>query len=265
MLWLCHIAGCSLRSRTWKYLQKRFTSFWCFATPFSPISGRAISQYRSDTTVARNSTPVEWTHSIIYGVGEMQTLVWNVLTTPLERGPLYPIILHCYQTTGGSNRFCIGTLRGADAEIWQKFGINILIERYAARMEGIHCSDLQRIVNTMCPLLVDCKRELHYTLESSSILIRSFGLSAGYRQLSVLQRHQFGVFMRSSAYTILVESMLTYADVFRHDGFVRHMRYCFYHVRRMHPVHCLSLASWCEYLLLGPLFVLCPYSGVHRR
>ena len=41
--------------------------------------------------MARNPTPVEWTHSKLHGAIEMQTLVSNVLTTPLEFGPLFCI------------------------------------------------------------------------------------------------------------------------------------------------------------------------------
>ena len=49
--------------------------FTCFTRPFCAISGGATSQQTLETTVARNVTPVEWTHSKIYGTVEMQTLV----------------------------------------------------------------------------------------------------------------------------------------------------------------------------------------------
>ena len=54
--------------------------------------------------MARNLTPVEWTHSKLHGTLEMQ--VWSEMCLqPLEYGPL---------TNGGSSGFCIGAHVGGD-------------------------------------------------------------------------------------------------------------------------------------------------------
>lgn len=61
------------------------------ATPFAAISGGATSRYRLDTTPTAVSAPTERTRSKIWGTVAIPTLDWNVLTAPVELGPLFRI------------------------------------------------------------------------------------------------------------------------------------------------------------------------------
>lgn len=87
------------------------------ATPFAAISGGATSRYRWDIAPTSDSAQTNWTRSKICGTVPIPTLDWNVLTTPVELGPLF--ISHYYQSTGGSDG--LGTPVGEHGWVPEQF------------------------------------------------------------------------------------------------------------------------------------------------
>ena len=107
ILWLFHITGCLLRSRTQKYLLTWFTwcCFCCLQRHFLR-SVVATSPCRLDTSVARK---FPGRIERFCGTIGMQTLVWNVFTTPFGTQLLYLALLPGHRAKAG---FCIGAFVG---------------------------------------------------------------------------------------------------------------------------------------------------------